>query len=172
VATQLLLAENANIAGWVFRNNRLETQEGGTYLDGSGGFIKGFIINPYVDLGTLTKDVILNFANGFNYIAKCNFINGQKTIYIPCDSQYNGVICLIFSTSFSKSDVAIRIRLQNANAKIIVPGYDGTGSKNAVNLYNRKIRLEAMPVTNLSGTYVNWYVDNYSDFDSDDFLSL
>ena len=37
VATQLLLAENANIAGWIFRNNRLESQNGTFYLDGTTG---------------------------------------------------------------------------------------------------------------------------------------
>jgi hypothetical protein len=39
VATDLLLAENANIAGWVFRNNRLESQDGNIFLDGVNGLI-------------------------------------------------------------------------------------------------------------------------------------
>ena len=37
VATSLLLAENANIAGWIFRNNRLESEAGNVYLDGKRG---------------------------------------------------------------------------------------------------------------------------------------
>lgn len=37
IATGLLLAENANIAGWIFRNNRLESQNGTFYLDGTTG---------------------------------------------------------------------------------------------------------------------------------------
>jgi hypothetical protein len=40
VATNLLLAENANIAGWVFRNNRLEAQNGSVYLDGVNGEVR------------------------------------------------------------------------------------------------------------------------------------
>lgn len=40
VATNLLLAENANIAGWVFRNNRLEAQNGSIYLDGVNGEVR------------------------------------------------------------------------------------------------------------------------------------
>ena len=40
VATQLLLAEGANIAGWVFRNNRLESQDGSIYMDGVNGTIR------------------------------------------------------------------------------------------------------------------------------------
>lgn len=39
VATNLLLAEMANIAGWIFKNQRLESQEGGAFLDGINGII-------------------------------------------------------------------------------------------------------------------------------------
>ena len=39
VATNLLLAENANIAGWIFRNGRLESQDGTIWLDGKKGEI-------------------------------------------------------------------------------------------------------------------------------------
>nr|DAT92779.1 MAG TPA: tail protein [Caudoviricetes sp.] len=40
VATNLLLAENANVAGWVFRNNRLESENGSVYLDGIRGIAR------------------------------------------------------------------------------------------------------------------------------------
>lgn len=40
VATSLLLAENANIAGWVFRNNRLESENGSVWLDGVNGVVR------------------------------------------------------------------------------------------------------------------------------------
>lgn len=40
IATGLLLAENANIAGWVFRNNRLESQSGKVYMDGVNGTVR------------------------------------------------------------------------------------------------------------------------------------
>jgi hypothetical protein len=39
VATDLLLALNANIGGWVFKNERLESQSGGAYLDGRDGTV-------------------------------------------------------------------------------------------------------------------------------------
>lgn len=42
VATDLLLAENANIGGWVFRNNRLESQDGKIFLDGKKGVVRLF----------------------------------------------------------------------------------------------------------------------------------
>ena len=37
VATQLLLAENANIAGWIFKNGKLYSQNGAAFLDGVTG---------------------------------------------------------------------------------------------------------------------------------------
>lgn len=39
VATNLLLAENANIAGWIFRNQRLESQSGNAFLNGTNGAV-------------------------------------------------------------------------------------------------------------------------------------
>lgn len=40
VATQLLLAENANIAGWIFKDGKLCSQSGNTYLDGVTGDVR------------------------------------------------------------------------------------------------------------------------------------
>ena len=37
LATDLLLADNANIAGWIFRNQRLESQDGKVFMDGVNG---------------------------------------------------------------------------------------------------------------------------------------
>ncbi len=39
VATNLLLAESANVGGWMFQNERLESQSGGAYLDGRDGTV-------------------------------------------------------------------------------------------------------------------------------------
>jgi hypothetical protein len=49
VATNLLLAENANIAGWIFRNERLEGQSGNVYLDGKNGTAR---LNGIIQLST------------------------------------------------------------------------------------------------------------------------
>jgi hypothetical protein len=40
VATDLLLAINANVGGWIFKNERLESQSGGAYLDGRTGNVE------------------------------------------------------------------------------------------------------------------------------------
>ena len=37
VATDLLLAINANVGGWIFQNGRLQSQAGGAYMDGRDG---------------------------------------------------------------------------------------------------------------------------------------
>jgi hypothetical protein len=39
VATNLLLADYANIGGWAIRNQRLESQSGNTFLDGNNGLL-------------------------------------------------------------------------------------------------------------------------------------
>lgn len=43
VATQLLLAENANIAGWIFKDGKLFSQNGQFYLNGATGEFGGII---------------------------------------------------------------------------------------------------------------------------------
>ena len=40
IATKLLLAENANVGGWIFRNNRLESGNGSMYMDGVNGIVR------------------------------------------------------------------------------------------------------------------------------------
>jgi hypothetical protein len=50
VATNLLLANNANIAGWVFRNQRLESQGSEVFLDG---------VNGKIIMGGNTDDTII-----------------------------------------------------------------------------------------------------------------
>ena len=49
IATGFLLAENANIANWIFRNGRLESESGNAYLDGRTGqmLLSGWL-RPFV----------------------------------------------------------------------------------------------------------------------------
>jgi hypothetical protein len=59
IATKLLLAVSANVAGWIFANNRLESPDGSVFLDGANGKISlgsGKII--------LNKDGSGQLANG------------------------------------------------------------------------------------------------------------
>lgn len=103
VATQLLLAENANIAGWIFRNNRLESEDGTIWLDGINGQIMargGFsgiltaenLFMPFVQIKeskTLQKSDPTNIIlHGFMY---------PPFLTLPEDESFNGMflnICL------------------------------------------------------------------------------
>lgn len=77
IATGLLLAENANIAGWIFRNNRLESQ---TLADGTtadGATTK----KPMVFMNGVTGEV--SFAGGkvqFNSDGTVSIGNGKFAI--------------------------------------------------------------------------------------------
>lgn len=76
VATQLLLAENANIAGWIFRNNRLESQNGTFYLDGTTGDvnIKGNFVGK-ISTALNGNRIVINSAD--NTIIMYTNRNGQ-----------------------------------------------------------------------------------------------
>lgn len=88
VATSLLLAELANIAGFIFRNNRLESQ---TLADGSttdGATSK----TPMVFLNGLTGQV--SFAGGkvvFNADGTVNIGNGKFTVDKKGNASMNNV---------------------------------------------------------------------------------
>jgi len=61
VATELLLAENANIAGWIFRNERLESQSGGAFMDGRTGEVS---IKGKFETAAAGRRVVIDNENG------------------------------------------------------------------------------------------------------------
>ena len=74
IATGLLLAEYANIAGWIFRNQRLYSQDGGSYLDGSkNGAIKisggdgSYVLIENMDLSDMGFGVYASIEVGDKY---------------------------------------------------------------------------------------------------------
>lgn len=88
IATGFLLAENANIANWIFRNGRLESESGNAYLDGrSGQMLLSGWLRPFV-----TEITDSNIAN---YIDEHSTLDLSKTgplIYLSANltklSQY------------------------------------------------------------------------------------
>lgn len=62
---KFLLAENANLAGWIFRNNRLESQNGTLYLDGVKGEVNigGVIRFATASQGKLTDANLIWLPN-------------------------------------------------------------------------------------------------------------
>ena len=91
VATNLLLAENANIAGWVFRNNRLESENGKVYLDGKTGKVR---LAGTIQLSTGWEgdysDVNIMFLPP---------ITVQKYIYLGCDIEDIGKVIRFYNNS-------------------------------------------------------------------------
>jgi hypothetical protein len=91
VATQLLLAENANIAGWIFRNNRLESQNGSMFLDGAKGNVR---LAGTVQLSTGTTG---NFSD-------------VNIFYLPATTSQRGI-----SMGYEADDIGKVCRLYNSS---------------------------------------------------------
>ncbi|MDR0864947.1 MAG: hypothetical protein LBO74_08450 [Candidatus Symbiothrix sp.] len=95
VATQLLLAENANIAGWVFRNGRLESQSGNVWMNGNTGeinFTGGKIQLKSDGSGQLASGGISWDADG-NLFFNSNILDDYNTTNLQfTDSNGNNVV--------------------------------------------------------------------------------
>jgi hypothetical protein len=84
IATLLLLAENANIAGWIFHDGRLESQEGGAFLDGRTGDV--YVVGRFESNANGNRIVIdpdnrdMRFLSGNKYTARIGFFEGQNLI--------------------------------------------------------------------------------------------
>ena len=170
VATDLLLAENANIAGWVFRNNRLESQDGNIFMDGVNGLISvgngkiilnkdgsGKLADGNVSWGangTLTLSGNLYASRGFRLGVRnvtsnvtltssdcfIKSLGSTSIIYLP-PSPYTGQ--LLYFVSQNGSSISI-----NGNGKMIYSGMSGSSS----------ISLESGCVVQLVYVGGEWYV--------------
>ena len=111
VATNLLLAENANIAGWVFRNGRMESQTKGAdgkpmaYLDGEKGEVrlKGTLQHSTGTTGNFS-DVDL-----FNLPARTT-VQSDSVISMGKEREDIGKRCLLTNNSAIGSMGYYRIR--------------------------------------------------------------
>lgn len=99
VATQLLLAENANIAGWIFRNGRLESEA----KDKDG--------NPMAFLNGETGDMrlkgVVQYSTAFN-----GNISDSNLYYLPAIT--SGITYL--SMGYELEDIGKVVRLYNSSA--------------------------------------------------------
>lgn len=91
VATELLLAENAQIAGWIFRNGRLESQSGNTYLNGVTGEmrLKGMLQQSTAYSGNISD------SNLFYLPAKTT----QTSLSMGHEEEDIGKVCRLFNSS-------------------------------------------------------------------------
>lgn len=91
VATELLLAENANIAGWVFRNGRLESQNGNIYMDGNKGIVR---LSGTIQLSTGYTG---NFSDvNLFFLPKST---SQKHITMGYEKEDIGKVCRLFNSN-------------------------------------------------------------------------
>lgn len=104
IATNLLLAENANIAGWVFRNNRLESQNGSMYMDGVRGSVRlGGTLLMSTGFGghENLEDFNIFYLQG---------VSKTTTIVVNSGVEHIGKVIKIFNTgTFSQGDYKIRL---------------------------------------------------------------
>lgn len=182
VATELLLAENANIAEWIFKNGRLESQNGSAFLNGVTGEVKfangnftvdsngnievnngkfsGSISEPPHSLPS-NSSINLSFDTGFNFSGYND--GNDKTVNLPCDIKYNGVRCTITNT-------------KNNSGRFIVKcsnGYNFMYSCNNTTMLDVKcvylygvgdLRLRAVADSN---NVLRWFIENSLDFSYD-----
>ena len=86
VATQLLLAENANIAGWIFKNGKLYSQNNSCYLDGRNGDvnIQGNFIGK---ISTVSNGNRIVFDPSSNTIIMYNTVNNKDIEVLRIESE-------------------------------------------------------------------------------------
>ena len=88
---KFLLAENANLAGWIFRNNRLESQNGSLYLDGVKGEVNigGVIRFATAAQGKLTDANLIWLPN----------TTETKTVTVLYEREHLGKIIKCFNSN-------------------------------------------------------------------------
>lgn len=139
IATRVLLAENAVIAGWTFANNRLQSSDGNTYLDGINGVVvakKGiFAGNVELPFTAIETAYPSNAANGYFSINKdyCYllidltylnyYVDYNVYVNVPMATAYNGVVYRFYiSPTIVKMSSGVRFHIQNHSARFEDPG--------------------------------------------------
>lgn len=128
VATQLLLAENANIAGWIFRNNRLESQKGTFFLDGTTGDvnIQGNFVGK-ISTALNGNRIVINSAD--NTIIMYTNKNGQDYEVLRIEGEDIGFGLLrpkLIMRELSTSDNSVMATLNISAYEIGFYRYDRT----------------------------------------------
>lgn len=164
VATNLLLAENANIAGWIFRNNRLESQDGAIWLDGINGLIMakgGFsgrlsaenLFLPFSKVSVQNTSRILKADDPTNIEIELPVMTTGNFVLPDNDESFNGMFLnLYWRERISRMDglVIIRGRIycpnkSEADGAFVIPYYAETISSN----YGGIVQF-----VNINGTWV------------------
>lgn len=172
VATNLLLAENANIAEFIFKNNKLTSQatnsDGSPMLELDGvngkitirdGLFYGSVAEKPQPLDTDTN-ISLDLTTGFNF---ADYATVNKTITLPTDIKYNGVRCSIVNTKNNNQYFTIKC----TNSRKFMYSCNNTTMLNitSVRLYGvGELRLRAVSD---SSNVLYWFIENDLNFSYD-----
>lgn len=168
IATGLLLASWANIAGFIFNDEKLYSQDVNQWtgdanlmLNGRTGEIiakrgkfLGSIGTPFI---WTSQSGTLDLSRNFNLA----YQNVMDPLYVrlPVDATYNGTICQIYNAPIiTKLGSYVNVSLSNGggivNTAVLAMDY-----KTSINVMSGKI-ARFYAIINSSGTAVDWYLDN------------
>lgn len=108
IATGLLLAENANIAGWIFRNNRLESADGRIFLDGENGEVR---LNGTLQLSSSTSG---NFEDSNIFYLPA--VTSEKTVSLQADIKHIGKVIRMYNSGTAGTHKNYRINCKDFGA--------------------------------------------------------
>ena len=123
------MAEGANIAGWVFRNNRLESADGRIYLDGKNGIVR---LNGILQLSSATSGDFED-ANIFHLPA----VTTVKSISLEADVKHIGKVIRMYNSGAAGTNANYKVYCHTFGAD-----YDGFMSWESMSGYNAIIRPE------------------------------
>ncbi|MDR1121142.1 MAG: hypothetical protein LBM08_09510 [Dysgonamonadaceae bacterium] len=146
IATDLLLTPSANIAGWVFRNQRLESQSGNAFLDGNNGLLSlagGKILLKEDGSGQLANGNVAWNTDGSGKLANGNVVwdaNGDVKIRGSFESAANGDRVIIDPESKkikminSSGNITLDLSFYNipgsgSSANVMMYSYDSNGNQ-------------------------------------------
>lgn len=167
IATMVLLANEANLANFIFKDGLLVSQDStaglrNLILNGKTGAItarKGTFIGsmgtPFIE-GTYSNNDVVFLNDNFNIATSCT-ASYPLTIKLPVNARHNGVRCSIVNTGLSKSSGNITVKTET--------GYKflGTGVSDVyeINIPINGGIAEFVCVQIRSSTY--WLCLNYKD---------
>lgn len=159
IATGLLLAENANIAGWIFRSNRLESQNGDIFLDGTNGKVR---LNGTLQFSTGWSG---NFSD-VNVFYLPELASGNtKSITLGYEDEDIGKVCRLYNSGrFGYGEYRIQMNTFTIEGNVTT----SEGSVYALVRPQEIVEFTCFEMACSSGRKAQWMVS--SRFSQDDFI--
>lgn len=159
IATGLLLAENANIAGWIFRNNRLESQNGDIFLDGTNGKVR---LNGTLQLSTGWSG---NFSDVNVFYLPELASGNSKSITLGYEDEDIGKVCRLYNSGrFGYGEYRIQMNTFTIEGNVTT----SEGSVYALVRPQEIVEFTCFEMACSSGRKAQWMIS--SRFSQDDFI--